>query len=395
MKLRDKLQAECVDAIRNNSGSGIIDVAPRFGKSKTVIDYLRVYEPYDSFEDRMNKTDILITVPRNTIIDSWKKELEQWWPKYAKRLNVKIINQRSIEKEDLHLYDHLILDEIHSLSERQLDYIRGSSDVKLCMLGLSGSINPTTKKKLKDELDLDIIYQYTVEQAIADGIIANYEINVITCKLNTEEAYIVAGSKVKRFMTTEQKNYNYFTKMMRVFAAKAYNANGGARAKLNNVKMSFASKRADLIYKSKTKARAAKELIDSLERCLIFTGRIETAESIGEVAYHSKSKVNELERFIAGEVNKLAVCEMVDMGITIPNLKVGVFHQMKSNNESAIQKVLRMCNLEGGETAKIYIFMYEDTQDEVWVKKALEMFDESKINYVNDKSRDKEDSKES
>ena len=73
---------------------------------------------------------------------------------------------------------------------------------------------------------------------------------------------------------------------------------------------------------------------------------------------------------------------MSSMGITIPNLKVGVFHQMRSSEESAIQKVLRMCNWEDGETAQIYIFMYENTQDEYWVYKAIEPFSKDKTNFL-------------
>ena len=39
MKLRDNLQKDCVSTIKHNSGHGIIDVAPRFGKSKVIIDF--------------------------------------------------------------------------------------------------------------------------------------------------------------------------------------------------------------------------------------------------------------------------------------------------------------------------------------------------------------------
>ena len=52
---------------------------------------------------------------------------------------------------------------------------------------------------------------------------------------------------------------------------------------------------------------------------------------------------------------------MVQMGITIPDLKIGIFHQIQSNEESAIQKVLRMCNLEDGKIAKIFIVMVNNT----------------------------------
>ena len=74
---------------------------------------------------------------------------------------------------------------------------------------------------------------------------------------------------------------------------------------------------------------------------------------------------------------------MTNMGITIPNLKVGIFHQMKSSEESAIQKVMRMCNVEQDEIAEIYITYFINTIDEEWVKKALSGLNPEKIIYVN------------
>jgi hypothetical protein len=70
---------------------------------------------------------------------------------------------------------------------------------------------------------------------------------------------------------------------------------------------------------------------------------------------------------------------MTNMGITFPNLKVGIFHQMKSSEESAIQKVMRMCNMEDDAIAQIFITYYANTVDEEWIKKALEGLDPDKI----------------
>jgi hypothetical protein len=73
--------------------------------------------------------------------------------------------------------------------------------------------------------------------------------------------------------------------------------------------------------------------------------------------------------------------------ITIPNLKVGIFHQIQGQPASATQKILRMCNfVDKNTTAKIYIIYYQDTVDEKWVKKALEIFDEDKIKYIHYKN---------
>jgi len=56
---------------------------------------------------------------------------------------------------------------------------------------------------------------------------------------------------------------------------------------------------------------------------------------------------------------------------------------MKSSEESAIQKVMRMCNVEENEIAEIYITYFINTIDEEWVKKALSGLNPEKIIYVN------------
>jgi len=64
--------------------------------------------------------------------------------------------------------------------------------------------------------------------------------------------------------------------------------------------------------------------------------------------------------------------------ITIPNLKVGIFHHLQSSEERAIQRVLRMMNLEKDEKASIWIVVLKDTVDEEWTRKALSSFENIK-----------------
>ncbi len=362
---REEIQKEAMQAIVDSSFVGYIDVSPRVGKSKIVIDAMNLM--YNK------EISILITAPFNSILESWQKEFIKW--KLSKHINISVINQRSLEKVNLEDYDVLICDEVHSLSSRQLEVIANQSFLGL--LGLSGSVSSDTSKKLRKELDLHCIYEYSIEQAIEDGIIADYEILLVPIALDNKVAYIEAGNKAKRFMTTEKKNYDYLTKSFDKFRALAWK-----RKELEPVKMSFASKRANLIYTSKTKIEATKKILAKLDRTLVFTARTKVAEELGDKSYHSKSTEDTLTQFFNEEFSKLGVCEMTNMGITFPNLKVGVFHQLRSSEESAIQKVLRMCNLEEDVIAKIIIVYYENTKDEEWVIKATTPFDPNKVKKI-------------
>lgn len=365
MKIRDKIQKQAVAAIIENDYEGIVDVAPRVGKSKIAIDAIK----------KLKGEKVLILAPFNSILTSWVDEFIKW-----KLENTPVVmNQRSLGKFDLDDFDLIISDEIHTLSSNQRLLLK---DRKI--LGFSGSISESTKDKLGEELGLEPIFTYSLKQAIKDKIISDYRIRVAVCQLDSTRKYVPGGSKAKPFLTTETSNYNYLTNTFEKYRSLSYDGiTRTDQAKGRKLKMVYASKRANFIYSSDTKINLCRELTEKLDRCLIFTGRTAVADVIGDNSYHSKSETDTLASFIKGDINQLSVCEMSSMGITIPNLKYGVFHQMKSSEESSIQKVLRMCNWEDGETAEIIIFMYEGTVDETWTRKALEPFNESKIEFIN------------
>jgi len=360
MKIRDKRQEECLFKILSNDFEGYIDVSPRFGKSKVIC---------DAINRIAKKQTILITVPNNDIIESWSVEFDKW---KVTNDNIKVINQRSLHKEDPKNYKLIICDEIHSLSKKQREYVSKFRKV----FGLSGSISKDTEDILRKELKLKNIYTYSIDKAVEDGIISDYAVYKIPVELNSQDKNIEAGGNKKKWMTTETKHYTYLTQQFEKFKKLSW-----YKPALTNVKMRCASNRANFIYTSKSKVDVAKKVVEKFSRCLVFTGRIEVAEELAH-AHHSKSTEDNFNKFLKEGIDKLAVVEMANMGITFPNLKVGIFHQMKSNEESAIQKVMRMCNLEGEEKAKIFVIYYANTVDQGWVDKALTGFNEDKIHLI-------------
>jgi superfamily II DNA or RNA helicase len=356
---RKQIQEEAVKKLLQNKMRGLLNVAPRVGKTRIVLEALK---------GQLYK-HILVTVPFNIIKESWLKEIKQW--ELPKEINLKVVNQRSLEKEDLNKYDLIVIDEIHSLSERQMEYLLPYSP----LLGLSGSLSERTQILLKDELDLDVIYYYSIEEAVKDGIISNFNINVVYCELSDHERVSVK-TKTKTYEQTERARYNSLTRYYEdmAFQAKTNRSKGMA-------KMAAAGKRANFLYSAPTKIALTKFISDKFDRALIFTARIAVADQLA-ASYHSKSKINTYEQFVNEDINKLAVAQMVQMGVTIPNLKVGIFQQMKSNDESAVQKVLRMCNLEDDKVAEIYICCYKNTVDENWVNNALELLPKDKIKFL-------------
>lgn len=298
--MREKIQEEAAYSILKNKFNGLINISPRVGKTKIIIDGLR------KVPDTIKR--ILVTIPYNSIEETWMEEFQKWGLDSEIRNKIHIINQRSLEKETISP-DILISDEIHSLSERQIEAIKELNPSHI--LGMSGTISRETKNELRNSLNLKEIYRFSIEDAIKYNIISNYDIKIIPINLNTTDKYVEAGSKKKKFYTTEARQYDYLTKMFRKFRAMSWED-----PQYEGVKYMFINKRKDLIYKAKTKIELAKKLINNIkERKLIFTTFTDIADELAKYSHHSKNEDQDnLTKFIEGQINELSVCNMVSMG---------------------------------------------------------------------------------
>lgn len=336
---------------------GILNISPRVGKSKIIIDAIKNV-----------KSDIVISAPYVSIMKSWSEEFNKWGLKNAP----KVICSRSMKTIKKNL-DLLVIDEIQTLSSNQIKIIKEKSPKVI--VGLTGTLSADTENLLYEELGLTCTFNYSIDQAIKDGIVANFNIHLIEVKLDDKKKYILSGTKKSPFYSTEKEHYDFLHKSFEKFKYLSYND-----AFYYKLKDMYMIKRFNFIYTCNSKLEAAKSLIDKVDRAIVFSARSEQCDMICEHTYHSKNKKdNNLEKFCNEEIDKLGVLEMVNMGITIPNLKTAIVHQMKSNSEMALQKILRTCNIEDDRTAEIYITYYKDTVDENWVMKSLEGVDPSRI----------------
>lgn len=370
---RNYFQSVVVKVITESKFRGYVDVCPRFGKSKVICDAI----------NESGFSNILIVIPINDMKKSWKEELKKW--KVDKK--VSFLNKSSLIKKDLTQYDLIVVDEIHSLSERQRNMLKNDSLKHI--IGVSGSISDSTKEQLKS-LNLDCLYTFSIEDGVDEGIISDFQIYLVPVTLNNTKAYVESGSKTRKFKVTESNHYNYLTKnfeKMRsiLFAVSKENSSDRNKkiGKYSRLKMFYAGKRASSIYTYKSKIYKCKQILDSFDRAIVFSARTDVANELAP-SHNSKSTHNNLQKFIDKKIDKLSLVEMANMGITFPDLKIGIFHQMKSSEEGAIQKVMRMCNLEDDKPASIFITYYENTVDEQWVKSALNGFSEKRINLVTD-----------
>jgi superfamily II DNA or RNA helicase len=344
MEKRFQIQKEVTDVIVENRFIGLVLCSPRVGKSKCVIDALNTVS---------RPLEVLILAPKLPILGSWEVEMKKW--NLRDNINVDLEWSNSIKKNKK-FYDLIVCDEIHDYNLSVLSFVKAKQISGSRILAMTGTLNNNDEHRISNILKLNKLYSYSFEQAIDDGIIADYRITCIGVDLSEDEQdlYTIWDNRFNR--AVEIGNHRGIKGII--------------------------SKRADIIYNSVTKLNKTKELINGIERCLIFTMRIEIAKNIGDSSFHGKSNKNTLIKFSNGEFNKLSVVNMISMGVTISNLKIVIFNQIQSNDSLCIQKALRACNLEGNKIAEIYMIYLKNTQDENWLTSAIKSFNPDKITWM-------------
>ena len=108
MTLRDIRQKEFANLYINSNRKNILNLCPRFGKIRTAIKIFNELKP----------KSILIAYPDKKIEESWKDDF--------KELNfdssiVTFVSHISLKKHIDKKYDIIVIDEIHLLSEAQIE----------------------------------------------------------------------------------------------------------------------------------------------------------------------------------------------------------------------------------------------------------------------------------
>jgi superfamily II DNA or RNA helicase len=361
---RDQIQERISNLIINNNMLGIVDVAPRTGKIKIVLNCLN------------DKDSIIIAYPESTIKNSWKNDIKKWKFKNKK---VSYTTYMSFSKIN-NPCDVLILDEVHDISDAQIDaiskYIKKFNIKKI--IALTGTLTEKTKLKLFANLSLSVIAKYSIEEAVEDGIVTDYKIDIYKTPLSTNKNIKVKWSGGE-FMSSEKLSFDSLSK------------------KIDDIKyIDFKSKkvlkflrltRMRIFKSSQAKIDLTKKILNDLKnnRVLVFTGLTEVADSLGIESYHSKNK-NEIgkDRFINGKSKHLAVVNKLKAGITFPKLNTVILNSFDSNSENTAQKISRATCMEYDNPDKVAHIIIITTNEPIeleWLKKTLEFFDDKKIFY--------------
>lgn len=360
MTIQDKIQAEIIDKsleFYKKEKYGFLNVGMRVGKSLCAISILKKLYNYDC--------TILLSYPDNSQVENWNKELSKW--EYYNP-NITFCNFSSLYKYRDKIFDFLLIDEFHAASDLERDYCHQimTNDENTLALGLSGTVSEETKGKW----GLKEIVKYSLNDAIRDKIISNYEIEVHLVDLDTK---IKTPNKKGKLLSEKQKydNYSFVIQQMKYKGSNF---------------MHLALARNRLSLSSIGKINHLKKLLIQLKdkRCIIFTGLSEVADSLGISSFHSNSPNDEnLQRFQNKEINHLALVEKGKTGITYKDLDCVILLNFTYNSENSAQGISRSLLLDYKEkVSKIYIISLNEEPELKKVKESLSMLDAKKIKYV-------------
>lgn len=410
---------------------GILLVAMRVGKTRITIEQLK----------KENCNSVLWVTPSPTLRD---KDLPEEFIKWdAKNIlnKTKFITYNVLSKE-IGNYDKIILDELQDLTIKNSKTIITDELQYNSIIGLTGKL-PKHKEKLElySKLNLNIIKEINIDDAINLNLISNYKLFIINTKLS-EIKDLEINTKTISFKTSEKDNYDYLNKQIEKedlknviqynfsenrikFFNKDYTLkpfipkfecdqsylilhekersigyiairDGKIFGKKGDTHSNYTVKDNDLvfrptrfailnrmrfIYNLKSKTQIAKQLIPKLKgRTIVFSGSIEQAESISKNTFHSKSDKINLERFKNKEIDLLSCVNSGGIGFTFNNISNIVIVQSNSDKKGNItQKIARALLLDDITNVNIFIICADETVDKKWVNLAIENINENRI----------------
>lgn len=360
--IRTIVQNKLSDEFINSSQKGILFVCPRLGKTRTALTAINKLLKKES--------SVLIMYPDNKIKQSWKDELEKISMK--KKHNYSFYNYSSVHKVTNEKFDFIILDEIHDTSEKQKGFLEVIVQNNPVIMGLTGTLANQTKNDLH-MIGLPVISRYSVEQGILDEILPEYQITIHQVPLDNKK-YIYEGKRQgKKIKRTEQEQFDVYSYML---------SPRNPRPLKGQALFAMRMKRMNVIKDSISKKDKLQSLLKTYkdERVLIFTGKIERADSVSK-SHHSKNQEKEnIEKFIKKEINHLSVVNIGGAGITYEDLDRVIIEHVNSNAEMFEQKIARCLNNEyNGKLAKIDIIISTEEAEKKWLESALQNIKKDRI----------------
>lgn len=363
---REELTQEFLSSTEKNF---ILQLPTSYGKSKLALQKVNQWYKENS--------NILIVIPRLVLINNWKEEVLKW--KYDKFLpNITFTTYVSLHKHCNKIWDVVIFDEGHHLSERCREIMLGLKSRHLIVL--SATINKDLLLYFTRTFHPKV-FNIKVKDAIESSVLPDPKIILIPLTLDTRvnNYMIEKNNKTKkassftvidyalkwkyrtfkgplRIKCTQRQYYNDMTGLI-----EWYKERGKHNAIMKNMWLHKAGER--LKWLALQKEQIIKDLLKELKnyRTLVYCPSIEDSLKVGSPCINSKIGIESLTLFNEKKIKHIAAVGMLDEGANLVECKVGIFKMINSSDRLTVQRIGRLMR----HKSPVLIFPYfVDTREQ-------------------------------
>lgn len=373
----------------------ILKWATGVGKSKMAIELVNA--AIASIPKPMPK--VVFIVAERSHIQNWKDEFTKWG---LKKADISIMCYASLHKLRDTSLDILVLDEAHhSFTEKRMSILETINAHYI--YALSATLSPAKIMDLESIFGKFTISTVTLKSAIESSILPNPKVNIIEMTLDNtipnQEITVGKGTNLPEvkwedrakyiyknipciIKCTEKQKYMYLTQTMEYWKERYQRSHNEFH---HNRWVNLGSQRKRFIGELKT--NEVRKLINTSlknKRFICFCSSVDQAiklSSRNTISSRKPSYVNQaiIDSFNEKKIQRLYAVGMATEGLNLKDIEVGVIVQLDGKERLFVQKFGRSLR---AEDPVAYIFYYKDTQDEVYLKNALENIDNKFINHI-------------
>lgn len=367
----------------------LIELPTGFGKSKQALDILKKHYKLGN--------NILIVIPRNVLIESWKQEFIKW--KMSKYLSYVTFTTYVSLPKHVDQWNFVIFDECHHLSERCREALT-SFDIDRAIL-LSATVKRDMKDELNEVFDNLVNYRIKMKEAIENEVLPDPKVYLLPLYLDksfpTEAIYknpkgklpMIDVSWAQRWAAIRQK-----TQKVRIFCTEAqyyedldnqieWFKNKYMRTRneiFKNKWLRLAGERLKWLSDKKFKTLLEINKYLANERVLTFCNSIEQTEALGNcINSKNKNSLKTLEEFNNGEIGHISAVNCLNEGCNLVDCRVGIYGNLNSSEIIVKQRLGRILR---HKDPIIIIPYYKNTREEELVNKMLEDYNPQLIKTI-------------
>ena len=389
---KDELRDAVNDAFKYSNNIAI-QAATGVGKSKIAIELCN-----EIASRQINSIKVLLVVAEVAHIANWDAEVIKWNLPIGE---VTTICYASLKKYRGTEWDAIIFDEAHHLnSELRLDVF--DTLRARYRIFLSATLKDSLIYRLEESCGPIKSIKMGLQDAFDNNILPEPKIKLIPLTLDNthyNEIIVEQWGKAEKRLTAEckfeerwkylrdkkrvpngnliihcpqQQKYNYLCEQFEYYKKRYMISRNEA---IKNKWLQCGSKRK--MYLGLCKTAVMPDLLEKVKkkRFICFCTNIEQAEFLGgPFAVHSKNKDSQqiIQMFNSKKINKLFAVGMLQEGVNLTDIQVGIIIQLDGEERAFIQKFGRTLR---AESPVQYIIYYKGTRDEEYLKMALENID--------------------